>query len=509
MGVRSIDAMPAPTYGVFRYLAASEHAELYREVMLCFVAAKQRFTIHLRPAEIADALAARADLTAALEQLVAWGNLRADPDTARVSTVDEFNRARFIYRMTAEGEAAERVLGDFDRTFGAAGALQSWALEDIVEQLRVLTELAARPSLDEAKVAAALNTLAERFSGLAQNAQVFTGDLRRTIDLRGIDTDAFVAYKERLIGYLQRFIQDLLTRTAEIAALLEQLGEADTERLLVAAARREARDAAPDADSPDEAVAPLLAGWRERFAGFRHWFVGGREGPSQSQQLRHLAVNAIPELLGVVQRLGDRRVQRSDRAADYRTLALWFAEAQDDGQRHRLAAVAFGLGSARHLSIDAATLDARERLPVPPGTSWAAAPPLELSPRLRATGSYERRGSPARMHDRSAERRAIELSVAAERAAADRLRRQLLTADLVPVGEFPLEDAEARLVLLQLLGDALAQRRGPAEPVAARSIDGAFDVEVRPETGVARSTLVLADGALRGPSHRIRVREAT
>lgn len=385
--------------------------------------------------------------------------------------------------------------------------MQSWALDDIVDQLRVPLALADGPEFDEAKAALALTTLTDRFTGLAANAQAFSGHLRRTIDLRGIDTEAFIAYKERLIGYLQRFIQDLVARTAEIAGLLEQLPIATIERLLEVVAIREARDAAPDADATGDVLAPIRSRWRERFAGFRHWFVGGPGGPSQSQQLRHMAVNGIPELLSVVQRLGDRRAGRSDRTADYRSLALWFAEAPTDDDRHRLASVAFGLAPARHLAIQHDTLEVRELHPVAPGTPWREAPPVEVSPRLRATGSYERRGQPSRVRDRAAERRAIEHSVEAERLATERLRAQLVTEERMPIGEFPITEPQGRAFLLQLLGDALAQRRTPGESVEATSIDGAYLIEVEPELS-AMTTLRLVDGWLTGPAHRVRVREA-
>lgn len=493
-------------YDVFRYLGA-EHAEKYRAVMLRFVAAKQRFIVHLRPDELRAELPQVPELTDALTQLVAWGNLKADPDTSRVATVEEFNRARYVYQLTQAGEAAERSLGEFDRSFGAAGSLQSAALEDIVEQLRVLVTLAGRRPVDESKVALALTTLSDRFAGLADNAQAFSGDLQRTIDLRGIDSDAFIAYKERLIGYLQRFIQDLMARTAEIAALLESLPEADVDVLLTAAARREARDAAPDAEQVDDVLEPLIEAWRARFAGFRHWFIGGVGSVSQAAELRRMALAAIPQLLQVVQALGERRAGRTDRAADFRELAVWFAEAPSDDDRHRLAAVAFGLGGARHLAVDADTLEQRDRHPVPASTPWAEAPPLEISPRLRRTGSYERRGPGSRVRDRATERLAIQRAVAGAQADAERIAAQLVTDAPVRLGDVPVVDAEGRAALLHLVADALGTRRRPEEAVSIDSLDGAFTVAVVPPDSEARDALVLDDGVLTGPAHLVHIRQ--
>ncbi|WP_245238408.1 DUF2397 family protein [Streptomyces roseochromogenus] len=59
--------------------------------MRTFLSAKDRFAVHLRPEDVQAALSAEhrpADLDAvvkALDSLVGWGNLRSDPDTARVT----------------------------------------------------------------------------------------------------------------------------------------------------------------------------------------------------------------------------------------------------------------------------------------------------------------------------------------------------------------------------------------------------------------------------------------
>jgi uncharacterized protein (TIGR02677 family) len=96
------DAHTGPArFKPFAYLA-TQNAGLYRRVMLAFVVAKRRFVVHLRTedvlAELADDAPADPKAVAdALAQLVEWGNLRADPDTSRVTSVEDFHRARFLY----------------------------------------------------------------------------------------------------------------------------------------------------------------------------------------------------------------------------------------------------------------------------------------------------------------------------------------------------------------------------------------------------------------------------
>ncbi len=150
-----------------------------------FVAAKRRFVVHLRTEDLHEALAhCEPDghvhvevLADALGQLVEWGNLCADPDTSRVTTVEDFHRARFLYQLTRPGEAAERALTVYDEQLGRRGALQAVALADIATQLRALCALAFRVQPDPGRVGLLLRDLVARFTDLADNAQAFMGSL--------------------------------------------------------------------------------------------------------------------------------------------------------------------------------------------------------------------------------------------------------------------------------------------------------------------------------------------
>jgi uncharacterized protein (TIGR02677 family) len=496
------------------------NAPLYRQVMGAFVAAKRGFVVHLRPEDVHAALVSEhpeLDATTvgdALTQLVEWGNLRADPDTSRVTTVEDFHRARFLYQMTPRGEAVERALETYDEQLGRRGALQAVALSDIAEWLRNLLALSEQPEPDPVRVGLLLRDLVGRCEELAGNAQAFMGSLQRTIDLYDADLETFQAYKDRLVDYLERFVRDLLVTGAEIAQLLGALEQAGIERLLALSARRDAEDAAPGGDGGrkfngedprEQAFAAGLAAWQERWLGLRRWFLSEPDRPSQAKLLRARARAAIPQLLAVVETLNERRSGRSDRAADFRTLARWFAQAPDDDALHRLWHVAFGLSPARHLSVDADTLAARTERPVSAATPWTHAPPLQISPRLRRTGSYERRGRPNRVRSRAEERRALEQLTARQVAETAAARARLHTGGPLRLSQLGELDPAAFGLFLTLLGDALGARRPGQREVVTTTADGSLRIRMAVLDGGGTAEIQTPGGVLRGPDHVVEI----
>ncbi len=511
---------PEPEAGRFKpfaYLAA-QNAGLYRRVMLAFVAAKRRFVVHLRTEDVVAELAAHgpADpraVTDALTQLVDWGNLRADPDTSRVTSVEDFHRARFLYQLTHAGEAAERSLALFDERLGRPGALQAVALEDIANGLRALQELTRETEPDVAAGGLLLRDLVRRCVDLAENAQAFMGSLQRTIDLYELDTEAFRAYKDRLIEYLERFIKDLTGVGGEIAELLGGLDPGGIDRLLALVARRDAEDTAPGPgageDFREQAFAAELASLHERWLGLQQWFISSPEHPSQAKLLRARARKAIPDLLAVVALLNERRAGRSDRTADFRELAVWFAQAPDEAAMHRLWQATFGLHSSRHLTVDADTAQARLKDPVSPFTSWCEAPPLMISPRLRRTGSYERRGKPNRVIDRRVERRLLAERAAAEAEQTATARARLVTAHPIRLSDLGHLDAEAFSLFLALLGEALAEQRPGEREIRTTTRDGSLEIRLTPVPGAASVEVSTDAGVFRGRDHVLQIIDLT
>lgn len=490
---------------LFRHVSA-EKAAFYRCVMDVFAAAKRQYRLQLRPDEVLaealwpDAAPRIEELNAALSQLAAWGNLESQPDTARVSSLSDFYRARFLYRLSHGGEAVESALALFVQTLQRRAELQTVALEDIASRLQALNALANRTEHDVAKIHETLRDLVRVFEGLAENAQTFMAGVARSIELQQADVTTIASYKRRLIDYLERFMGDLVRRSDTIAGLILAL-EPKIDKLLQQVAVREARDAAPgDQQEESETQTHQWEAWRERWKGLRGWFFRTNHEPSQAELLRARARSAIPQLLSAIATLNERRSGRSDRSADFRVLATWFASCDDDAAAHRLARAAFSLNPARHFSLN---IEADPELP--PGTRWVDAPPLKIHPRLREYGEITPRGPLPRVRDRDEARALLAREVAEETQQVEAARQRLATGQTARLSELGDLDVHAFGLFLGLLGEALTEQSGPEASVERQTSDGLLHVRLQPLESDSYASIKTPHGVFAGRDHLLTI----
>jgi uncharacterized protein (TIGR02677 family) len=490
---------------LFRHVSA-EKAAFYRCIMDVFAAAKRQYRLQLRPDEVLveaawqDAPPRIEEVNAALAQLAAWGNLESHPDTARVSSLSDFYRARFLYRLSQGGEAVESALALFAQTLRRRAELQTVALEDIASRLLALRSLADEPEADVAKIHETLRDLVRVFEGLAENAQAFMAGVARSIELQQAEAGAVVTYKRRLIDYLERFIGDLVRRSETIAGLILAL-EPRIDSMLQQVAAREARDAAPgQAQDQADSQAGHWQAWRERWTGLHGWFFRTGHEPSQAELLRARARSAIPQLLGAIAAINERRSGRSDRSADFRVLAGWFAACADDGAAHRLARAAFALNPARHFSLNA---DVEAELPA--STRWADAPPLMIHPRLREYGEAAPRGPLARVKDRTAARAQLALDVAEQTLQVEAARRRLATGRPMRLSDLADLDMHEFELFLGLLGEALTEQAGPETIVERQTGDGLLHIRLQPLGAESHAELSTPHGVFAGRDHLLTI----
>lgn len=500
------------SFSVFAHLNVDK-SSLYRAVLGVFVTERARFAISLRPPEVLNALTRRSSdpnlpfqvdeegIQSALQQLRDWGNLDDTRDNADAASIEEFYQRRRLYQLSAAGEAAEHALAVFDEYLHRPGELQTTALHDISELLDALLPQLAETPLDDARVYDLLSTLVARFEQLTSRAQSFMRGLQSTVDLHGISVEAFLAYKEKLIDYLEKFIGELIVATSRIADALLQLDACGIEQAFAAAARRELADVL---DPTPDAQATAEIRWRERWTGLRRWFVSS-ETASQAELLRARARSAIPALLTAVTQINDRRASRADRAADFSTLARWFAEAPDEAGCHRLWRAAFALSPARHLRINAETLNERSTRAETPRTSWLEGAPIWLSPRLRQHGRNASRGPASATIDRSADKAHLRELAREQAGQIERARQHLITAGRCRLASLgPLDEPAFRL-FLELLGHALTLRTECGGSIDIESADGTLRVRLDPIPDGGDVTLCTAAGEFRGRDHWITI----
>lgn len=491
---------------LFRHVSA-EKAGLYRGVMDVFAAAKRQYRLQLRPDEVlaegsfTGGQPTLEEVHAALAQLTEWGNLESQPDTARVATLNDFYRARFLYRLSHGGEAVEAALGTFLETLRRRAELQTVALEDIFHRLQALRALVESPGEpDEVKAHEILRDLVRVFESLTENAQAFMAGVARSLELQQADAGAVISYKRRLIEYLERFMGDLVRRSETIAGLIAALSRS-LDPVLLLVAERESRDAAPgDGQERAEETARRRRAWQERWKGLRGWFLPAGHEPSQSELLRGRARAAIPQLLGAIAAINERRSGRSDRSADFRVLAGWFADCRHDGEAHRLARAAFALHPARHFSFRPPAEET-----VPAATSWADAPPLEVNPRLRTYGEAAPRGPLAKVRDRSEERALMARRSSEESRQIDEARRRLASGRATRLSELGELEPHAFGLFLGLLGEALMEQAGPDMAVERRSGDGLLCIRLEPLAAGSLARIVTPAGVFSGRDHLLTI----
>jgi uncharacterized protein (TIGR02677 family) len=490
---------------LFRHVSA-EKAAFYRCIMDVFAAAKRQYRLHLRPDEVLsearwpDAPPRIEDINVALAQLAAWGNLESQPDTARVSSLSDFYRARFLYRLSQGGEAVESALLVFVNLLQRRAELQTVALEDIANRLQTLKVLVDGAEPEAAKIHETLRDLVRVFEGLAENAQAFMAGVARSIELQQAEAGAVVNYKRRLIDYLERFMGDLISRSDTIARLIHAL-DGHVNSMLWQVAEREARDAAPGTPEEEADVrSRLWQAWLERWKGLRGWFLSTGHEPPQAELLRARARSAIPQLLGAITALNERRSGRSDRSADFRMLATWFAACPDDNASHRLARVAFALNSARHFS-----LNTNADINLPASTRWADAPPLQIHPRLREYGEAAPRGPLPRVQDRAQARAYLAQQIAEESKQVELARKRLATGQPTRLSDLGELNTHEFGLFLGLLGEALTEQAEPEATVERQTADGLLHIQLKPLAKDSYASIRTSLGTFAGRDHLITI----
>jgi uncharacterized protein (TIGR02677 family) len=494
----------------FHYVTAP-NAPTYRALVQAFHEAKQHYVIELRPAEVLERVRKanyhvegqdEDGVRRHLDQLVAWGNLLRTHDPVAVSRIDDFYKGRYVYHLTSVGEAAHRAVLEVEATVGKSGSLQATMLVKIRDALVALAAAGATETLEPDALVRLFHDLHSAFDTLTEEANRFMGDLGRHTRGERVEEEYFVLYKQAVLAYISRFVEQLRHLAAEIAAGVQAVAATGAVRLIGAASR--SSDLPPALPGTDP-VAAWVGEQEGRWAGVCAWFMGDAVGHRPTiERLAEVAVDSVVELTRTLGRLNDRRTRPVDRAADFRALARWFSGCRDDEDAHRLWHAAFGLHSARHFHIEE---DDPERTPAL--TSWWQGEPVHVPPRLRTRGDTSNSGRPSPAADYGREKEWIAQRRRRERAQLDVALARFAGRGTLSFAELVSLDAAELELLLGLLDEALSAPRETDGTRHVRTADGRLRVILSPPTaGAGFAAIVTPHGRLRCLDYRIAVEQA-
>ncbi|MFC4562855.1 TIGR02677 family protein [Nocardiopsis mangrovi] len=490
----------------FQFNAGSRR-DLYFAVLHVFNAANERLEtalvaedVHRRLADVGfldvvgedDVEAALRHLSGHLHLLEASQNYGASHGTA----VD-FERKNVQYSLTPRGEAEFAGAVHMLARLKESGALQTAVLDAIADRLDGLHALLKRADpTEDPQVFTALLELEGHLDSLRDNTKRFNNELQRLLRVDKVDFATFHSVKDSTVGYLKEFLENLEMRAGRIGDALDRVESQSTLSLRM----RALNGANFPPGASEQTRTDWLAARGNKWEGLRSWFAASPDGQTGVRRLHEVARQAIVSLLETLDRIVDARRRSSSAAEDFRTAARWFATAESESDLHRLWAAAFGLSPARHahLGHDDAEL-------IAPGTEWAKADPVHVSPKLRTSGRAEHIGRTARVRDVGAVRAARRAAALEERRQIEAAWRSLATDGPVRLSTFATLEHTLFERLLDLLGLALAEPPASDGMRRAGTSDGRFEIVLYPPRDESEATLRTPRGTFTGPDYVVSV----
>ena len=278
---------------VIRY-ALSENADVHQRVMRLLYENKRVLGARLTEDVVAERLwtayGFELDTDAvmrSLDALVGWGAIDRQHDAGHARSLEEFKRRRFNYAITQAGELAERFLEDLDNLRERIGALEGSRLQAILAELgSIVRELeSGRP--EPQRLRTALDNLRGELEALDQGASDFMAQLANVLaSSEAINDESFLAYKDRVIGYLTGFASQFRRSAQRIEDQIVRVEELGVEPMLALAA---SVDEPPVfGKTPEEVTELRRAEKRDAWRALSAWFVAssGRLG-AMAEALGH------------------------------------------------------------------------------------------------------------------------------------------------------------------------------------------------------------------------------
>lgn len=467
---------------------STEKSDKYRAILRFFYQQHERLREFLFPEEVYAHLKEYPffsdyeldELHNDLTSLVKWGNLRAQQESGKVKTVEEFKKRRFRYQITPYTVEFERMLIQFEQdseTFG--GSLEKTQFERLYQTLEKM-----KGSADESpeECAQYWDDLLTYFKKITQNTSDYFAYLRSEDASEQLKSEAFLLYKDQFTLYLREFIIALQRTASGIQDIMISFSRDEMRLFFKKVVEHQEKVFRFDKLNQD---VDLFIELEETWFNVKAWFLGDRNGESQYENVQQQTNDAIRRITRLVQRLGERSQLHRSRKADYLHLANWFLKLSSIEEAHKLSSVVFGVTHTKHIYSDHIPTDDIYN------DVWDEDPMShERIPKIR---EYREKTKASALEDHTQLKNQMRQEHLEQRLREQEVINRYRTGRDIVIEDLPMVDSFVRKVFLSWIGKAMAR----ADQTIRTEYGDHVQVLLDPER---RITLKAEDGELSMPA---------
>lgn len=286
-------------------------------------------------------------LTQDLDQLIRWKNLTAIQDPRKVRTVADFQNKQYQYMMSQAALEIERMTITLENLYTHTTGLTSSSFRRIQRALDRIEKLDQMPLKE---IGDWWQDLQEDFSRLSQSYQDYLRDFYGPSAEKYMKSEDFIQYKRHLITYLEDFVQDLQSSSAQINAQLEALSPSTTERLLDLVHQSELDIPRPLSEKTEHWQEELRTKNEGVWKSLIGWFSGSNSTARQVMEVTNEVIRRVVQNAAMLVQMQNMGVSNK---AELRHIMKLFSEAPSLDEAHKLSALVFGAQHVQHYVVNA------------------------------------------------------------------------------------------------------------------------------------------------------------
>ena len=335
-----------------KYLSAENYVS-YRAIMRIFYQEHQKMHYQLDKQTIMGELrqdrlfSAYTDqqLSQDLDQLIRWKNLTAIQDPRKVRTVADFQNKQYQYMMSQAALEIERMTITLENLYTHTTGLTSSSFRRIQ---RALDKIEKIDQMSMKDIGDWWQDLQEDFSRLSQSYQDYLREFYGPSAEKYMKSEDFIVYKRHLITYLEDFVQDLQSSSAQISAQLESLSSETTKKLLNLVHQSELDIPRPLSEKTDHWQDELRMKNEGVWRSLNGWFSGSDSTARQVMEVTNEVIRRVVQNAAMLVQMQNMGVSNK---AELRHIMKLFSETASLDEAHKLSALVFGAQHARHYVV--------------------------------------------------------------------------------------------------------------------------------------------------------------